>query len=804
MALPQLAEAAPQEQERETNQADADGDHDDLDDQDDDEEEEEPAPNKVLGKIVVVAPYNATVPLERVPANVQSATAEDIDRLQSLDLTDFLDRDFGSVSINHAQNNPLQPDVNFRGFTASPLLGLSPGFTIYQNGVRINEPFGDTVNWDLIPLSAVNSVQLLAGSSPVFGLNSLGGALLLEMKNGFEFDGTEAEVYGGSFERVGAGVQAGGNDDNWAYYGNVDYFEEAGWRDFSDSDALRFFGAISHRDDDLSFDLSVALAETDLIGNGSTPVELLAIDRSQVFTHPDRTENSLAQIILQGTSKLTDNWRVAGNAYYRNIDTDTFNGDGTIFEGCDVDGEELLVEDEFTDVNEDGECASADDADIEPVLDQDGDPIEAEIDGEELNAINNIGTRKQEIFGVSLQFGLHSSMASRENDLTLGIAYSEGSTEFASDVEVAQLLENRGTSRTGIFASEFVTGVDSDISTSSVYFADILAFSERAAVTLLGRYDVTEIDLEDETGASPELNGNHEFKRFSPGIGFTFNPAQRLTLFASLNQSARAPTPVELACASEDAPCNLPNAFLADPPLDEVVTSSAEAGLRGTTGGDLRWNAGLFYSLSEDDILFQTTGGPTANVGFFQNASDTLRAGVELGLGQDLERLHWSMQYTYIEATYEDDFVVNSPNHPIFEDDPGARQIINEEALLVSSGADIPGIPNHQFNAGADFELSDRFVVGADVEYRSGVYLRGDEVNLLDRTDDYAILNLRAELRLSDWFTVFARVENVFDEDYETFGLLGEPDEVFENFADPRFLGAGPPRGAWVGVRIEL
>jgi outer membrane receptor protein involved in Fe transport len=349
-----------------------------------------------------------------------------------------------------------------------------------------------------------------------------------------------------------------------------------------------------------------------------------------------------------------------------------------------------------------------------------------------------------------------------------------------------------------------VTGVDSDISTSSVYFADILAFSERAAVTLLGRYDVTEIDLEDETGASPELNGNHEFKRFSPGIGFTFNPAQRLTLFASLNQSARAPTPVELACASEDAPCNLPNAFLADPPLDEVVTSSAEAGLRGTTGGDLRWNAGLFYSLSEDDILFQTTGGPTANVGFFQNASDTLRAGVELGLGQDLERLHWSMQYTYIEATYEDDFVVNSPNHPIFEDDPGARQIINEEALLVSSGADIPGIPNHQFNAGADFELSDRFVVGADVEYRSGVYLRGDEVNLLDRTDDYAILNLRAELRLSDWFTVFARVENVFDEDYETFGLLGEPDEVFENFADPRFLGAGPPRGAWVGVRIEL
>jgi outer membrane receptor protein involved in Fe transport len=797
-----------QGQDQAADRADHDDDRDELDDMgdqaDDDDDDQRPTKDKVLGKIVVVAPYDADVALERVPANVQSATAEDIERLQSLDLTDFMRRDFGSVSINHAQNNPLQPDVTFRGFTASPLLGLSPGFTVYQNGVRINEPFGDTVNWDLIPLSALNSVQLVAGSNPVFGLNSLGGALSLEMKNGFEYDGTRAEVYGGSFERLGASVQWGGNDDGWGYYGDVDYFEEAGWRDFSDSEALRFFGALSHRDDDASFDLSVALADTDLIGNGSTPVELLAIDRSQVFTHPDHTENSLVQVILKGAARLNDSWRVAGNAYYRGIDTDTFNGDGTMFEECDVAGEELLVEEDFEDVNGDGECSDADDDDIEPVLDQNGDPIEAEIDGEEQNAINNIGTRKQESYGVSLQFGLHSSMGRRENDLTLGIAYSEGSTEFDSDVEVAALLENRGTTRTGIFASEFVTGVDSDISTTSAYFADVLALSERAAVTLLGRYDITEIDLEDQTGESPELNGSHEFKRFSPGIGFTFNPSQQLTLFASYNQSARAPTPVELACADADAPCNLPNAFLADPPLDEVVTSSAEAGVRGTTDGNLRWNAGVFYALSEDDILFQTTGGPTANVGFFQNASDTLRAGVELGISQDLARLHWSMQYTYIEATYEDDFVVNSPNHPIFEEDPTSPLIVNEEALQVESGANIPGIPQHQFNAGADFAINDRFLVGADVEYRSGVHLRGDEVNLLDKTDDYAILNLRAEFRVNDWFTVFARVENVFDEDYETFGLLGEPDEVFPNFADPRFLGAGPPLGAWLGVKIQL
>ena len=752
----------------------------------------------------MVAPYDAGVPLERVPANVQSATADDIERAQSLDLTDFLNRDFGSVSINHAQSNPLQPDVNFRGFTASPLLGLSPGFTIYQNGVRINEPFGDTVNWDLIPLSAVNAVQLMAGSNPVFGLNSLGGALSLDMKNGFEYDRAEAEVYGGSFDRLGGSAQLGGNNGRWGYYGNVDYFEEAGWRDFSDSDALRFFGALSHQGVDSSLDLSIGLAETDLIGNGSSPVELLAIDRSDVFTHPDRTENSLAQVILQGTVRLSDRSRIAGNAFYRDIDTDTFNGDGTIFEACDVAGAELLVEEGFTDVNDDGECSSDEDADIEPVFDQNGTPIAAQIDGEEQNAINNIAVREQEIYGVSLQFGFTSNLGDRANDLTLGLAYSEGQTTFDSEVEVAQLLETRGTSRTGIFAADFVTAVDSDISTASAYFADTFSLSERAAITLLGRYDLTEIELADRTGESPELNGSHEFDRFNPGIGFTYAPSSVLTIYASYNQSARAPTPVELACASEDAPCNLPNAFLADPPLDEVVTRSAEAGLRGTASGDVLWNAGVFYALSQDDILFQTTGGPTANVGFFENVSDTLRAGIELGVSQDLERVHWSLQYSYIEATFEDDFAVNSPNHPVFEADPGAPQIINEEALLVSSGADIPGIPRHQFNAGADFEVSDRFLIGADIEYRSGVFLRGDEVNLLDKTDDYAILNLHAEVRLSEGFTLFARVENVFDEDYETFGLLGEPGEVFEDFEDPRFLGAGPPLGAWVGVKIQL
>jgi iron complex outermembrane receptor protein len=757
----------------------------------------------VLEEVIVVAPYGTRLPSHLVPANVQVASGADIERSQSLDLTDFLNRSFASININHAQNNPLQPDVNFRGFTASPLLGLSPGLTVYQNGVRINEPFGDTVNWDLIPLSAVNAVQLLAGSQPVFGLNTLGGALSLQMKTGFDHLTTEGEAFGGSFARRSASLEHGGNNGRWGYYGNVDYFEEDGWRDFSKSDALRFYGALNFRGEDSTLDLSVAYGKTELRGNGAAPAELLAIDRDQVFTHPDLTENTLAQVFLEGTRKLSDAVRVSGNAYYRDIDTDSFNGDGTIFEECDFDDEELLVEEEFTDVDGDGECSAEHDADIEPVLDLDGNPIEAEFDDEDLNAINNISRREQEVYGASVQLGLQSSLGARANDLTLGAGINEGRVSFDSNLEVAGLLDSRGTSRTGIFAREFVTGVSSEVSVASVYFADTLSLTDAVALTVGGRYDSTRIRLADRTGASPELNGSHEFERFNPAAGLTFRLTPSITLFASLSQSARAPTPVELACASEDAPCNLPNAFLADPPLDQVVATNVEAGLRGATGS-WRWHVGAFHTTNEDDILFQTTGGAAANVGFFDNVADTRRAGLELSLSRQIERMRWSIEYSLIDATFEDDFIVNSPNHPVFDEEQTAPQIAGEDKLFVASGATIPGIPRHQANAGVDFAVNEQLRIGGDVVYRSGVYLRGDEVNLLDQTDSYTIVNLRSEYRFNERLVVFARIENVFDEEYETFGLLGEPDEVFEDFQDPRFFGAGPPRGAWVGVKVKL
>lgn len=721
---------------------------------------------------------------DRVPARAQTATTEDIEELQPLDLSDLLNRSFGSVTINHAQNNPLQPDVNFRGFTASPLLGLPQGLSLYAEGVRQNETFGDTVNWDLLAISAIDSVQLLAGPNPVFGLNSLGGALSLTMKNGFNYGATSAEAWGGSFGRFGGTLQSGGNNGAWGHYANVDYFEEEGWRDHSPSDAVRLFGNISHRTDGSSLDVSLGYANSDLTGNGASPVELLEEDRAAVFTWPDNTQNALVQVIANGSLDLSGGWNLGGNAFFRHLDTDTFNGDGTIFKECDVDNEVYLCEEDEDD----------------PILDQNGDPIQAEIDGEELNAINNIGRRRQQNYGTTLQLARGFELGDgRSNDLMLGAAFTRGTSQFDSVVEVAQLNGDRSTTRTGIFAKEFFTNVDSEVTTWSLYVANTLDLTPRLSLTLAGRYDDTRITLEDQSGASPELNGKHDFGQFNPAAGLTFRATPDLLFYASASQASRTPSAVELACADEEAPCNLPNAFLADPLLDEVVARSFELGARGTVARSLEWQFDLFSTVNQDDILFQTTGGAQANVGFFSNAADTRRQGLELELSQRLERVSWKLNYALIDATFRDEFVVNSPNHPVFQD-----VTVDDGRLLVPVGSGIPGIARHVVNLGLDFNATGQLRLGADLAWRSGVYLRGDEANLLGQTSSYTVVNLRGDYRFNEHFQMFARIENLFDTDYETLGLLGEPDEVFPTFEDPRFLGAGAPMGAWVGVRLIL
>ncbi|MGH8122635.1 MAG: TonB-dependent receptor plug domain-containing protein, partial [Rudaea sp.] len=228
------------------------------------------------------------LPLNQIPSNVQTATSKDMQNQQALGVADYLNNNFTGVNVNESADNPFQLDVSYHGFTASPLLGTPQGLSVYVDGVRVNESFGDAVNWDLIPQSAISTITLMSGSNPVFGLNTLGGALSIRTKSGHDDPGTEVEGYAGSFGRRFFEGATGGAVGNFDYFFTANYFDETGWRDNSPSRVYQGFGKIGWQNEKTDVDLSYTYADTSLYGNGAAPASLLAFRRQTSYT-PDFT-----------------------------------------------------------------------------------------------------------------------------------------------------------------------------------------------------------------------------------------------------------------------------------------------------------------------------------------------------------------------------------------------------------------------------------------------------------------------------------------------------------------------------------
>ena len=165
--------------------------------------------------VVATTPLaDVTIPIEEIAAPVQTLSGEAIDNSGALDLSSYLNRRLNGVHVNEVQNNPLQPDVSYRGYTASSLLGTPQGLSVYMDGVRLNQPFGEVVSWDLIPRMAIFSGALMPGSNPLFGLNTLGGALSIQTKDGRNSPGTTVQVMYGSDVRRSLEFEHGGSQSS--------------------------------------------------------------------------------------------------------------------------------------------------------------------------------------------------------------------------------------------------------------------------------------------------------------------------------------------------------------------------------------------------------------------------------------------------------------------------------------------------------------------------------------------------------------------------------------------------------------
>ena len=737
--------------------------------------------------VAVVAPLAA----DADAATGQVATAEAIAASGSLDLSAFLAQELASVFVNEAQGNPLQPDVQYRGFVGSPLLGLPQGIAVYQDAVRVNEPFGDTVNWALIPTAAIDRVLLLPGASPLFGLNALGGAIAVTTRDGFSHAGASATLSAGQFGRRYITGEAGGRLGTvGGYFATVSTLREDGWRDYSPSAVDQAFVKLSWRGSGGSLDASVTAVGTDLVGNGAAPAELLAEDWAAVFTRPDRTRNDLRALNLLAERDFGAT-SLRSALYWRRSDIATYNGDDSEYAPCEDDlaADALLCLDDADD-----QAASDDDGDDEDeaalVFDENGNAIPAL--PTLIGATVNRTRTEQSSAGFSIEAQRQGELGAARHRLAVGLTYDSAGTGFRSSTELGRLDATRLAVPGGVLVGDAFTRVDADVDTTALYVSDALRLGERLRLTAAVRFNRTRVVLDDRLGTA--LDGKHSFSCLNPALSAAFALTPGLTAYAAYGEANRAPSPVELTCADPDAPCRLPNAFLADPPLAQVVARTLEAGLRGA--GPVDWRLGVFEARSEDDILF-VSAGPLTSQGYFDNVGSTRRRGLELSLASATPagsaRFSWFLHATALRATFEESFAVPSPHHPLAA---GSQ-------LAITPGDRLPLIPVRLFKAGASLQLHPRLTVSGRLLHVASARLRGDEGNLASPLAGYTVLNLRLDLRLAQRLRVFADVDNVLDERYATFGVFGDADEVLGDGFGPRFLTPAAPRGAWLGVELK-
>jgi outer membrane receptor protein involved in Fe transport len=752
-------------------------------------------------EVIGVSPLpGVDAPRDRIAANVQTARAADIERAQALDLTSFMNRRLGSVFINEMQNNPFQPDVNFRGFTASPLLGTQQGLSLYLDGVRLNQPFGDVVSWDLIPKSAISSISLNPGSNPLFGLNTLGGALVVKTKDGLKNPSSSLQVLAGSHGRRAVEFEQGGSAGrglHWFVTGNK--FHEKGWRSESKSDVGQLFGKIGQRSGDTDVSLTAALAETDLNGNGLQEQRFLERDYPSVYTKPDNTKNRALLLNLALSQGLGEHWTLTGNAYYRRIKTSTFNGDlndNALDQAVvqpDAAEQQALTEAGYTGFPTAGESATNTPF---PKWRCVAHALLLHEPARTCNGVINQTTTDQSNYGLTGQISFDGKLLGLDSQSLAGAAVDISRSHFTQGSELGYLNPDRSVTGVGAFGDglnggtvdgePYDTRVDMTGRTRSysLFASSILNVAQGTYLTLSGRYNRSTVRNRDAItpgGGAGSLDGDHTFSRFNPAVGLTFTPMAGINAWAGVSQGSRDPSSIELGCADSANPCKLPNAFAGDPPLKQVVTTTVEAGVRGGKPGTFAWSAGLFRSDNQDDLLFVADN--TSGFGYFKNFGKTRRQGVELSLSlQPSHGVTVGANYTCLDATFRTAEVVNGSSNSSNDSAQGGFPGV-DGTIAIRPDDRIPLVPRQMLKLYADFDLGESWSFGADATAVGRSLARGNE-NGLHQPDGtnylgqgysagYAVLNVNATFRPTKGVKLFAQVSNLLDRRYSTAAQLG-------------------------------
>jgi iron complex outermembrane recepter protein len=602
------------------------------------------------------------------------------------------------VNLSDEQGNPLLQDLSIRGLTASPVTGLPQGLSVFLDGVRVNEPAVEEVNFDLIPLSDVERVEIVRGPHAIFGRNTLGGAIHIVTRRGGPTPEAEVEVEGGSWEHQEVRARAAGPLGPLDGYLSLGELTERGWRVAGASKGVRTFGKLGLQHEGTDAALSYQFQIDRLEEPGSLPLPLLERDRRQNYTAGDFFRPTLHLVTANVRQRLAPGLSLAVNGFFRALDTEQFN---------------------------------------------------ASFISPDTRLFNH--TRSE---GAIVQLDHRASPGPLRSRLTAGAEATHNSVHIV-------VHEEPNANFTATEGGIPLPALTSDLSDTQLAFGAFLQEHVRIAegplaglgATAALRFDRITHDIVDVSPDAPgKATGKMAFSAWVPsaGAGWTFTPRWLVSAFYS--EGFRAPAFLELTCADPAAPCIglqagvAPDTSLA--PLHPVRSRSYEVGVSAFPVDGVTASASAFRIDLRDDIYAVTAPGTTRVV--FQNVGDTRRQGVELALRVQRGPVDVLGSYAYTLATFESELALASPRtvDGVETVRPGAELPLNPRHRLDLDGR-FRALSWLTLSAGLRYTSSQHFIgdeanvaptlapyvilrAGAEARWRTWTaFLRA--VNLLDR-----------------------------------------------------------------------
>ncbi len=696
-------------------------------------------------EIVGTAPI-AGLGIERglLPYALQTATAERIGQAHTANLADYLARNFNGVNVNEISGSPFQNDITYRGFRASPVLGTAQGISVFLDGVRVNEPFGDVVNWDLLPEAALANVQLVSSANPAYGLNTLGGALALAGKSGATHPGMELELSLADVGRRRLNLAHGASSSGgWHSFIGATLFDEDGWREQSQGRLGNVYLKAGRSQGASAWSMSLLGGRSRLRGNGLLPDEMAAHERRASYTFPDETRNRLLQMTLNASHQFDAATELSALAYARSSRRDTVNGD-----------------------------------------------VEEDDDGPE--GVFNTSRTRQHGQGASALIG----MRRHQHRIEIGTTFDRSDVSFAQFEQDGILALTREIMPDPDAALESGSSVIGSARAAGVFVSDTWSVTPSVHITASVRLNHAKVGNTLTSTRGEQPHEQFTYKRVNPALGVVLQAGAGWSLAASAAQGNRVPTVIELGCADPEQPCQLPVGLQSDPYLKQVVARTIEAGARYQRGA-LSASASLYRTVNRDDIQFLSSG--LSRQGYFSNFERTRHQGLDLSARLTVGAAALNASYSHLDATY----------------DAAGTLFTGVRTVQVGRGTPLPGLPRHTLKLGAQWRVGQTVTLGADAQAFSSMGTQGNEDGLLADPDHgaepqradlrlpgYALLSMRASWEPAAGWELYARLNNVFDRRYASFGALGR--NLFaDTAANSRFVAPGAPRMLAFGVRYR-